>query len=280
MTSITFVVIGLILLVSFYDYFTARKWQQVTSNTRNDIVFESRNKEYGAYVIRRDYDKKIIIIFLSLCLAIGSAFGILKIYQNMPEEKEEEVAVNTVQVKVKIAPKEIVIPPPVVPPPPPLEKLVQFIPPVVVDEVVDNQLVDQDKLEGKIDVKDQKGEEFDSKIVPRDETPKVTEVVEEIVTYVDEEASFPDYNSFIVKNLKYPEVAIDQQISGKVYIEFIVDKGGNVSNITLKKGITGCPECDKEALRVIGKMPKWTPGKVNGKPVKSKKMAVIVLKLE
>ena len=56
--AITLSVIILISLVSFYDYFSARKWQQVTSSTRNDIVFANRNKEYGAYEIRKNYDKK------------------------------------------------------------------------------------------------------------------------------------------------------------------------------------------------------------------------------
>ena len=76
--GVTISVIVLIALVSLYDYFSARNWQQVTSATRNEVVFESRNKEYGAYQIRKNYDRRVVLIMLGLCLVIGTAFGIYK----------------------------------------------------------------------------------------------------------------------------------------------------------------------------------------------------------
>ena len=69
------IIISIILLVasvSLYDYYTARRWQQVTSSIRNEIVFEHRNKEYGAYVLRRDYDKRLMLIILGLFLTFAN----------------------------------------------------------------------------------------------------------------------------------------------------------------------------------------------------------------
>jgi uncharacterized membrane protein len=59
---IIFSIIAIVLLVSLYDYFSAKNWQQVTSEVRNDVVFKNRNKNYGAYVMRRDYNKRLKII--------------------------------------------------------------------------------------------------------------------------------------------------------------------------------------------------------------------------
>ena len=76
--AVTLVVIILISFVSLYEYFSAKNWQQVTSHERNEVIFEGKNQEYGAYALRRDYDKKIIYILLGLVLVIGITFGIAK----------------------------------------------------------------------------------------------------------------------------------------------------------------------------------------------------------
>lgn len=111
------------------------------------------------------------------------------------------------------------------------------------------------------------------------EMPKVIEPqkrpteVKEVQTFVDEPAEFPGghsaMNAFLAKNLKYPPAALEKEIAGKCYLQFIVDAEGMISDIKVKRGVTDCPECDQEAVRVIGLMPKWTPGKTNGKAVKS-----------
>lgn len=278
-------IIGLIMLVSFYDYFSARNWQQVTSSTRNDIVFESRNKEYGAYMIRKNYDKRMLIIFGGLILFVGVAYASLKISQMEGKEKEEEEKINQTQVKVKIAPVEIIIPPPVVPPPPKLEKLVAFLPPVVVDEVVDAPPVTQDDLDkGKISTVDQDGDpDAETGIGPQETPPAEVEVKEEIVAFVDEDPLYPggmgEFAKFLAENIRYPETAIELGISGKCLVGFVVNKNGEVSDVRTLRGVTGCPECDKEAERVVRLMPKWTPGKVGGKPVKSRYQVPVNYKL-
>jgi protein TonB len=95
----------------------------------------------------------------------------------------------------------------------------------------------------------------------------------EILKYVDEPAEFPggmaDLKKFIEDNLVYPETAKANEIKGRCYLQFIVSKEGNISNVKVVRGVADCPECDKEAVRVVKLMPKWIPGKVNGEPVHS-----------
>jgi protein TonB len=92
---------------------------------------------------------------------------------------------------------------------------------------------------------------------------------DDIFTVVEQMPEFPGgdnaLNDFIIKNLKYPEEAKKQNIQGKVWIGFIVDKEGNVLEIEALRGIGG--GCDEEAVRVVALMPKWKPGKQSGKPV-------------
>ena len=87
---------------------------------------------------------------------------------------------------------------------------------------------------------------------------------EEIPAFVDEEATFSGCAAFVSQHCKYPERALDEGLEGRCYVKFIVDKRGNISNITVLKGVPGCPECDEEAKRVFAMMPKWTPATLNG----------------
>ncbi len=98
---------------------------------------------------------------------------------------------------------------------------------------------------------------------------------EEVLIYddPDEPANFPGGMSaariFITTNLNYPQNAKENGIEGKCYLKFIVSESGNISNIKVVRGVQDCPECDQEAIRLLKSMPKWEPGKVNGKPVHS-----------
>jgi len=78
-----------------------------------------------------------------------------------------------------------------------------------------------------------------------------------------QQASFPgelkDFNQYLMNNMKYPQVAMENNIQGRCYVKFLVHPDGSISNATLVRGIPGCPECDLEALRLIKKMPNWVP---------------------
>ena len=83
---------------------------------------------------------------------------------------------------------------------------------------------------------------------------------------------------FVADNVKYPQDAIDKEISGRVLVSFIVEKDGSISETEVVKGIGG--GCDEEAIRVVKAMPKWKPGKQDGKPVRVHFMLPLTFKLQ
>lgn len=95
-------------------------------------------------------------------------------------------------------------------------------------------------------------------------------VDEGVFVMVEKMPEFPGGNEamaqYIINNIKYPEQAKKENISGKVYVSFVVEKDGSISRVKVIKGIGG--GCDEEALRVVRKMPKWEPGTQHGKPVR------------
>jgi uncharacterized protein len=101
------------------------------------------------------------------------------------------------------------------------------------------------------------------------ETPDLTESDSEIFVTVETAPEYPggyaEMVNFIKKNLKYPKAAVKKKIEGTVYVQFTVEKDGSISDVATIKGISA--ECDGEAERVVSLMPKWKPGKVDGKGV-------------
>jgi periplasmic protein TonB len=85
-------------------------------------------------------------------------------------------------------------------------------------------------------------------------------------------------NKFVYKHIKYPASARRMNIEGTVYVGFVVNSDGSVSDAAIIKGISA--DCDKEALRVIQMMPKWRPGKQSGRPVRVKFVYPIKFKLD
>ena len=121
--------------------------------------------------------------------------------------------------------------------------------------------------------------EIDAEATELTEIPEYTpvaaaeeeEVVEaEIFTVVEESPSFPGGDEarirFLTENIKYPQIARESSIQGTVYVTFVVEKNGSVTDVRVLRGIGG--GCDEEAVRVIKAMPKWNPGKQRGKPVR------------
>ncbi len=94
---------------------------------------------------------------------------------------------------------------------------------------------------------------------------------EQIYLRVDEPAEFPGGSNemflFLAKNMQYPAVAIENGIEGRVYVKFVVNKSGTVSDVAIERGIPNCPECAEESLRIVRAMPAWKPAKISGQPV-------------
>jgi protein TonB len=95
-------------------------------------------------------------------------------------------------------------------------------------------------------------------------------VDDEVFVVVEEQAEFPggldSMYAYIVKNLKYPELAKEKGIEGRVFISFIIEKDGSISNVKILRGIGG--GCEEAAVEMIKNMPKWKPAKQRGKPVR------------
>jgi protein TonB len=266
--TVVLIVALLVAGISLYDYFSARNWQQVTSADRNEIVFADRNKEYGAYTMRRDYDKRMVIILVSFVATLALSFGIFAYVKSIPEEVIEikPVDVSTIP---PAKPEEELPPPPPEPPVPVLEKLTQFLPPVIVNEEVDEVPPIQENLEDKkISTINQEGSDdsFNASVGPAEtvvEAPKV----EQIYEAVEEDAEFPGGKpSDFVSTHFNPDAAAD--VEGKIIVRFVVELDGSISNVEVARGLS--PEANREAIRVVRSMPRWKPGKNNGKAVRSR----------
>ena len=269
------VVVGLVSIYSLFSYVSAKGWL-VTSTDRNDLVFEHRNKEYGAYQLRKSYNKRLTLIMLGMLLTFALGALILFIVRNLPKEEVDAPKGSDKTWTVQPPPEDLPPPPPTTPPPPPLEKMTAFIPPVIEDDPVTDPVPTQDQLEDtKAGDKTQDGsdENFDPP-QPNDDKPKeIDDKPEPIETFVEEEADYPggaaEMAKFINENIDYPQEAIDLGIKGRVTVRFVVEKDGRVSNVSVAGPLAGCKACDKAAVQVVEKMPPWTAGKNGGRAVRT-----------
>jgi protein TonB len=235
----------------------------------DDIVFEQRNKEYGAYSLRKKYKPTVILAMLIGILILGTLV-IAPYLSAKAAENTRQKAERTVEIKMEAmdAPAEQVAPPP--PPPPPPADVVQqakYIPPVVVDSVKpeeEEQFITADEAEDIV----QNTEVVDVPVEVKEEVQE--EDAEEIpFVVVEEMPNFPGGDAALLKyigeNTVYPEVAKENNIQGRVIVRFCVTAKGGVSQVSVLKGVD--TELDAEAIRVVTTLPPFRPGKQGGKPV-------------
>jgi len=134
-------------------------------------------------------------------------------------------------------------------------------------EIVDNDVVVEDEINVDIEARaDQAVQSYVPVMTEEEPAP----VAEEIFTFVEEYPEFPGgdkaLREYILNNIKYPEVARTSGITGTVYVQFVVEKDGSISDVKVVRGIGG--GCDEEAVRVVKSMPRWKPGKQRGQPVR------------
>jgi protein TonB len=244
-----------------------------------DVVFTDRNKAYGAYDLRKksgfNTTKALIIGVAAFVFAI-SLPTIINIIAGFIPKKEN---------KVKIVPVVLQPPPPVnkqKPPPPPPEPpkpkidQVKFPPPVVKP---DNEVKEQPPTVKELEVADpgqktQKGDPnadivINTPVGNGDEN-KVTEDENKIFTAVEQEPTpaggISKFYEYLSKNIRYPAVAKENNIQGKVFLTFVVEKDGSITDVKVLRGIGS--GCDEEAVRVLRNAPRWKPGIQNGRPVR------------
>jgi len=248
-----------------------KNWNDVTFDARNEIVFAGRNQNYGAFELRKNYNIRVTYILGGVVLFSLLLFGAKK-FSDRPDAEEVEQTMEVVQIDLTPPPPiEETPPPPPPPPPPPMVEMVKFTPPVIKDDAVEEepQKLQEDVKETTVGTKDQEGEEI---VAPPSDNTGPGEAAPEIFTIVEEQAEFPGGTTamykYIQQNVQYPAMAREAGISGKCFLKFVVNETGEISNVEILKGVPGCSECDREAIRVVKAMPKWKAAKMTGKSVK------------
>jgi periplasmic protein TonB len=262
-----------------------------------DIVFEGRNKEYGAYDLRKTYNNRLVKALIGMAVILVLLFVGSYLSSISGGSAKKAMVVDDVQLEDIKQEKKDEPPPP--PPPkvePPKVEMAKFTPPKIVpDKEVkpEEKPPEQEKLEDtKIGTVNQEGIKDEGITAPPVsdagkgvvEAPKKDdEDYDKTFTKVEIESDFPGgagaWLRYLNKNLRYPDDAVNNEIQGTVVVQFIVDKEGNVSDVHAQSG----PEqggLREEAERVIKKSGKWTPAIQNGRQVKSYKRQPIVFKLE
>ena len=258
----------------------------LTSREWCDLVFEGRNKAYGAFELRQSSPKRHNIAMIIIIVVAVIAFSVPALIRFVTPEKVEE-AMTEVTTLSKLPEAEVKknedLKPlaPETPPPPPLKSSIKFTAPVIKkDEEVseEDEIKSQDELSKNdkvaISIADVKGNDeingadiADFKEVVRPEAPKE----EKEVPYqaVEQMPQFPGGDAELMKyiqdHLKYPVIAAENGIQGRVIVRFVVSKTGEIQDVTVLRGVDS--SLDKEAVRVIKSMPKWIPGKQNGNNV-------------
>ena len=264
-----------------------------------DLVFEGKNHSYGAYQLRKETGKRnlmAILVMFAIGVAIAAFVAIKGVVENAMKqdvaiEADVELAKLAEKKEAKVEKKEE----------PKVEKIevekvkssVKFVPPVIKkdDEVKpEEELKSQEELNktntaiGAFDVKgndEAAGEVLKAKEViaqpepPKEEETKVFDVVEQM-------PSFPGGPSalmqFLSSNIKYPVVAEENGVQGRVVCTFVVERDGSITDVRVIKSVD--PSLDKEAVRVVKSMPKWIPGKQNGSAVRVKYTVPVTFRLQ
>ena len=269
------------------------------SNEWADIVFENRNKVYGAYQLRRTTGKRNIwsMVFVAAVAAIAyvglAAYNSYQEAQKAKFEAEMEASLLEAKKEAKVEKKTEA---------PKVEKVQQvekvkssiaFTPPVIKkDSEVkpEEEMKTQDELKetktaiGAFDVKgnDEAGGTVLKAVeeIATPEPPKQDEEQNKIFEVVEQQPSFTggSVNGWLSEHIKYPVVAAENGIQGRVVVQFVVEKDGSVSQVKVVRGVD--PSLDKEAVRVISSMPKWIPGKQNGVSVRSRFTVPVTFRLQ
>lgn len=255
-----------------------------------DLIFEERNKEYGAYKLRKEFAKNSLfgilfaVIFFSLAV---SAPLIIKLLSGLAEQETLKNVSTEVNLIEPPPIDETKPPPPPVEPPPPLKTTIKFVPPVITkdEEVPDEPPPTVEELkEADAGTKTEEGDPdgIDESLIDKtgeilgEDPNKVFLSVEQMPVFPGGEAAFIAY---IQKNVKYPAIARENNITGTVYIGFVIDQDGKAINVKVERGGLG-GGLEEEALRVIKSMPAWTPGKQNGRPARVQYTFPVKFKLQ
>lgn len=276
----------------------------LTRNGWCDLIFEGRNKQYGAYKLRTQTGKRnvkaiiTIAILAALCIILFYIKAGYDAYQaahaknenvteisalNQPKKKEAKVE-RKVQVEEK---KEVVKE---------VKSSIKFTAPVIkkdADVKPEEEMKTQDQIMqtntaiGALDVKGNSDQGEILKVTQRVETEPVKaepkpEVENKVFDVVEQMPSFPGGPSalmqYLSSNIKYPVVAQENGVQGRVVVSFVVERDGSITDVQVARSVD--PSLDREAQRVVRSMPKWIPGKQNGQAVRVKYNVPVAFRLQ
>lgn len=269
----------------------------LTSKEWRDLIFEGKNKDFGAYQLRKNSDKRhnlavlwtlIGLVIVALCVwawlgvsdyleqkRMEEALEAEKMSQvelaDTPEQEEEEEQKYEEEKKPEVVQEEVAASV--------QQTAIAIVPPnEVKNEVKDVQ--EQQENTTTVGVVNQAGSDdvdrhqtvaTQVKVEPVpviEEKPKPKDEPEKVFEAVEQQAQFKgNVNKWLSSHINYPQAAQDNGVQGKVVVRFIVNKDGSVSDVTVLKSVDR--DLDREAVRVVKSMPKWQPGKNNGVPVRS-----------
>lgn len=203
--------------------------------------------------------KKNVYFMIGLVVSLGIMLVAFE-WTAKPTKADSLGSVNALNVEEEIIPitREQEIKPPPPPPPPQVVEVLN-----IVDDDVD--------IDDELQIEDSEADDktlitvapvVSAKEEKEEETAEVFFIVEDMPEFPGGEMAL---RTFIANAIKYPVIAQENGIQGKVYVTFVVGKDGSVSNASIARGVD--PSIDKEALRVVNTLPKWKPGKQRGKPV-------------
>ena len=277
----------------------------LTRNGWCDLIFEGRNKQYGAYKLRTQTGKRnvkaiiTIAILAALCIVLFYIKAGYDAYQaahaknenvteisalNQPKKKEAKVE-RKVQVEEK---KEVVKE---------VKSSIKFTAPVIKKDAevkpeeemkTQDQIMQTNTAIGALDVKGNSDQGEILKVTQRVETEPVKaeapkpEVENKVFDVVEQMPSFPGGQGalmqYLANNIKYPVVAQENGVQGRVVVSFVVERDGSITDVQVVRSVD--PSLDREAQRVVKSMPRWIPGKQNGQAVRVKYNVPVSFRLQ
>lgn len=261
-----------------------------------DLIFEHKNRAYGAYRLRETAPQRHAIAVVCVLLMAGAATALPTLLKKETiREKRVMVEVTTLSQleEPEIKQETMKRVEPLAPPPPALKSSIKFTAPVIKkdaevneeDEIKSQTVLTESKV--TISIADVKGNDevhgqdiADLKqLIVQEEAPaeqeKVFDMVEQMPVFP---GGTPELMKYIASHLKYPTIAQENGVQGRVTCQFVVGSDGVVRDVQVLRSLD--PYCDKEAVRVILSMPHWIPGKQNGRPVAVKYTVPITFRLQ
>lgn len=270
------------------------------SNEWTDLVFEGRNQSYGAYKLRKGTAKRNVWALIIVGLAAALLYLGLQLQKMAEANKKVEntqavelAKLNTEKKEAKVEKKEIIKQEP--------EKVVEqvkssvkFTAPIIKkdsevkeeDEIKLDEVQKSDKAVGAFTVEG--NDEVGGAVLKAKEEIAAPEppkhVVEEtkIFTVVEQMPMYPGGNAalmgYLRDNIKYPTVAAENGVQGRVVVGFVVERDGSITDVNILRGVD--PSLDREAMRVVKSMPRWNPGKQNGSAVRVKYQVPVSFRLQ